>query len=320
MTYTVVVADAIGEDTAVESAVFEGLDVDLRVGNVTTSERLVEFAEGADAILNPPYPTTTRVFESLPSLSVVGVCGIGVDHVDLEAAAANDVRVLHVPDYCVEEVSTHAVTLLLSTVRHVTTYDQSVREGSWDWEVGEPIHRLRGQTFGFVGFGQIARRVAEKLEGFSFEQLAYDPYLDEETAAAYGVRRVPFAELLDEAALVSVHAPLTDETAGLFDEAAFRSMDRDAVLVNVSRGEIVDEAALHDAVSRGEIAGAGIDVLADEPPEESPLFDLENVTVTPHAAWYSEEARVEVRRRAARDVRRVLEGDPPENPADTGSR
>jgi D-3-phosphoglycerate dehydrogenase len=299
---------------------FEGLDVDLRVANVETSERLVEFAGDADAILNPPYPTTARVFESLPSLSVVGVCGIGVDHVDLEAAATNDVRVLHVPDYCVEEVSTHAVTLLLSTVRRITTYDQTVRDGSWSWDIGEPIHRLRGQTFGFVGFGRIARRVAEKLEGFSFELLAYDPYLDEETAEAYGVRRVPFEELLEEATLFSIHAPLTDETAGLFDEEAFRSMDNEAVLINVSRGEIVDQDALHDAVSSGEIAGAGIDVLADEPPGESPLFELENVTLTPHAAWYSEEARAEVRRHAARDVRRVLEGEPPENPADTGSR
>lgn len=313
MSWTVVLANPLGEGHAIEAEAFEGHDVKFRVGEATTTDGLVDLAAGADAVVNPPYPTTGDAFERLPSLSAVGVCGIGVDHVDVDAATANGVQVINVPDYCVEEVSTHAVALLLSAVRHVPTYDETAREGSWDWDIGKPIRRLRGQTFGFVGFGEIARRVAEKVDGFSFDVVAYDPYLDESTANAYDVRRVSFETLLDEADLVSVNAPLTEETAGLFDRDAFRAMNSDAILVNVSRGAIVDEGALHDAIVADDIAGAGIDVLPEEPPGASPLFDLDDVVVTPHAAWYSEDARREVRRRAAADVRRILEGGQPQN-------
>ncbi|MHB9288861.1 C-terminal binding protein [Halobacteriales archaeon Cl-PHB] len=314
MAATILLGNHIYDDTAVERAVVDG-DYDLVTASATTTDDLVAVdAEDVVALVNPPYPTTAAAFEAFPDLRVLAVTGIGVDHVDLDAASAHGVQVVNVPDYCVEEVSTHAVSLLLAVARQLGAYDRDVRDGGWDWRVGQPIHRLAGRTLGLVGFGDIPRRVAEKLSGFDLEVLAYDPYVDDAVLAEYGVERADFETLLHRADLVSVHAPLTDETEGLFDAAAFARMQETAVLVNAARGPIVEERALAAAVAEGEIAGAGVDVFAEEPPGDTPLADLDRVILTPHAAWYSEEAAREVREQATADVVRVLEGDEPENP------
>ena len=251
------------------------------------------------------------------TLQVVGRAGIGVDNVDVAAATENGITVVNVPDYALEEVSTHALALLLACVRAVPAYDRSVKAGEWDWTVGAPMHRMAGKTLGLVGFGQIARRLAARLRTFGLEVVATDPHVDAATMRDYGVERVSFEAVLERADYLSVHAPLYQETRGLLSTAEFERLDDDCIVVNTGRGPVIDEAALVDALDRGEIARAGLDVLESEPPApDSPLLDRDDVVCTPHAGWYSEESRADLSESVARDVAAVLRGDAPENPVD----
>jgi D-3-phosphoglycerate dehydrogenase len=236
-----------------------------------------------------------------------------VDNIDLEAATEHGVTVLNVPSYCEEEVSTHALALLLSVARNVVHYDRHVRGGGWDWKVGAPIHRLAGKTLGLVAFGSIPQIMRRKVSGLDLEVITYDEYLSGEVFEKHDVESVSFDELLERSHYVSVHAPLTAETENLFDRDAFEAMRSSAILVNTARGPIVDEHALVEAIEKGEIAGAGLDVLPEEPPSDSPLFDLEDVVCTPHAAWYSEESQTKLRRNTARNVAEYLRGKEPIN-------
>lgn len=315
MSATVLVTDADYPEMDVERELATEAGVELESADADDPEAVIEAARrvGADALLVQHAPITRAVLEAL-DLAVVGRYGIGVDNVDREAAADHGVPVVNVPDYCQDEVAEHALALTLSSVRETARFDARVKNGEWDWTDGKPIDRLQGATVGFVGFGSISERLAEKAAGFDFEYLAYDPYRSEEELAGAGVEKVEFAELLTRARIVSIHAPLTDETRGLLDVEAFETMHEDAVLVNTARGGLVDVGALAAALEDGEIKGAGIDVLPEEPPGESPLFDQEEVVLTPHVAWYSEASITELRETVTRDVLSVLAGGEPTNP------
>jgi D-3-phosphoglycerate dehydrogenase len=259
------------------------------------------------------------VLERAENLRVVGRAGIGVDNVDVAAAAENDVVVTNVPDYAIEEVSTHALALLLACVRKIPLYDRRVESGTWNWEEGRPLHRLRGKTVGLLAYGAIARRFAEKLAGFDLEVIAHDPYVSSEAMAETGVESVDRETLLETSDVLSVHAPLTDETENLLDAAAFGVMPENAILINTGRGGVIDHEALDAALSAGSISAAGLDVFDPEPPGEHPLLDREDVVMTPHTAWYSEESRRELSRTVAGDVLRVLNGEEPDSPVDPES-
>lgn len=315
MTARVVVSDnKISDVTVMRDILTEaGYEVDTIVYE-DESDLLAAAEDAVGIIPDARTAITERFIEECPALQVVGRGGIGVDNIDLAAAAENDVQIVNVPDYGVDEVSTHALALALACLRKVRSYDRAVRDGSWDWEVGQPIHRLAGSTVGLVAFGKIARRHAKKLQGFDVDVLAADPYVPDYRMADLGVEKVGFDELLSRSDIISVHAPLTDETEGLFDAAAFERMRDTAVLVNTARGPIVEESALADALDSGEIAGAGIDVFETEPASDSVLFERDDVIVTPHVAWYSEAALEDLSRGVAEDVVRVLEGDEPRSP------
>ena len=310
-------------DIAVEQAVFEGTDVELRAVDVATSEDLADAFRDADAIIDRLHvaPYTSDVIDELERCRVIARCGIGVDGVAHERAAERGIRVVNVPDYCLDEVADHALALLLALRRNVRGYDAAMHEGRWERRPVE-LHRLRGSTFGLVGFGTIARRVAERAAAFEMEVVATDPYVDRDEMAAEGVEKRDLDGLLARSDVVSAHAPLTDETRGTFDADAFARMRSDAHFVNVARGGLVVEDDLLWALETGEIAGAGLDVFADEPADQGegaaafdhPLAERGDAVLTPHVAWYSEEADAERRETAARDVRRVLDGEPPENP------
>jgi len=274
-------------------------------------------AVGLVVDVNTPVPTD--VFEECEQLRIVARAGVGVDQIDFEAAVEHDVTVVNVPDYCTEEVSTHAVSLLLAGVRRLTEYDRAIEDGSWDWTDGQPIHRLTEQTIGFLSFGGLAKRTAEKLSGLDCRLVAADPYVDAEDMEPYGVEKVAFDELFEEADHISIHAPLTDETHHLFDREAFKRMSETAVLVNVGRGPIVDEEALVWALENNEIAAAGLDVLEEEPPKDSPLTDRQDVILTPHAAFYSEESLTELNEHVANDILAVLAGEQPQGYVDPES-
>jgi D-3-phosphoglycerate dehydrogenase len=299
----------------VERAVLDAAGLSASTHVATEPEAVVAAGRAARAlVVAADVPVPRSVFERLDALEVVARPAVGVENVDLDAAADAGTTVVNVPDYCVEEVATHALALCLACLRSLPTYDRRLRAGEWDWEVGRPVRRLSTLTLGLVGFGDVGRAVAARAAAFGLDVLAYDPYVSGTVMAEAGVERVGFGALLDHADAVSVHAPLTDETEGLFDADALARMDEAAVLVNTARGGIVDEDALHEALTAGEIRAAGLDVFADEPRTDSPLFDLDSVLVSPHVAWYSEDASEAVKRRVAEEVVRVLRGDPPLNP------
>lgn len=307
----VVVTDHGFSDLDIESEVLDEIDAELEVLQAGSSDEIIAGAKDADALLNQYAQLPAEIFEALDGLQVVGRYGIGVDNVDVEAATQNNVKVVNVPSYCIDEVSTHTMSLLLACIRKIPFFDSQVKCGDWDWEQGIPLRRSKGKTLGFVAYGKIARKVSEKATGFGFDQIVYDPYISEKDIKDDPVTKVTFEELLDRADLISIHAPLTDETEALFDKEVFAAMKDDAILVNTARGSIVDEQALYEALSNNEIGAAGLDVLNEEPPENSPLLELDSVIITPHVAWYSEESKIELRRSVTQDIVRVLRGDKP---------
>ncbi|MDG5759033.1 C-terminal binding protein [Natronococcus sp. A-GB1] len=315
MTHTILVTDFDFPDLEIERGVLADRDVELVSADAETADEVIEAAREADtdALLVQYAPIDRDVLETL-DVAVVGRYGIGVDTVDLEAATDEGVVVVNVPDYCEDEVPTHTIALLFACVRKTSLYDREIAEGTWDWTVGAPIHRLAGKTLGFAAFGKLPRRIAERLSGFDLEFVAYDPHQSADELAEYGVEKVSFDGLLERSDIVSVHAPLTEETRELFDAEAFAAMDDDAVLLNTARGAVVDDEALATALEDDELAAAGLDVLPAEPPEDSPLVGRDDVVCTPHVAWYSEESIVELRETVTRDVLRVLGDDRPENP------
>jgi D-3-phosphoglycerate dehydrogenase len=310
---TVAVTDYNFPDLSVERRELAGV-ADVVHAGATTPEEVVEAAEGAHALLVQYAEITDEVLRELDDLAVVGRYGIGVDNVDVESATDRGVTVVNVPSYCEDEVAEHALALLLTCERRVVQFDDAVKDGRWDWKLGKPVFRLRGRTLGLAGFGKIPRRVVEKTGGLGLDYVAYDPYVDADEMAELGVEKVDFENLLARSDAISIHVPLTDETRNLFDADAFAAVDDDAVLVNTSRGKVVDDDALADALAAGKVRAAGLDVLPEEPPEESPLLDRDEVVLTPHVAWYSEDSIDDLRRTLARDVRRILHGEKPENP------
>jgi D-3-phosphoglycerate dehydrogenase len=253
------------------------------------------------------------VLQSLDSLKVVGRSGIGVDNVDLHTAHELGIPVVNVPDYCLDEVSTHALGMLLSCARKLPQLDAAVKGGEWDWSPAQPIRRLKGQTVGIVGFGKIGRSFAQKLGGFGVDVLVFDPYISATDLSGFDVTRVAFGELLSDSDFVSIHTPLTEETRHLFDDDAFETMRDHAVLVNTARGPVVDEDALVAALEAGKLGGVGLDVRDPEPPENDPVAEFENVVLSPHAGFYSEDSRRELTRSVSEDVARVLRGEQPRN-------
>ncbi|MFB6218500.1 MAG: C-terminal binding protein [Halobacteriaceae archaeon] len=319
MAHRIVISDTKTTDYDAERDELARVDATVESITARTPEQLVEGAGGADGLIVDAGTPVTRAALADLDVEVVGRAGIGVDNVDLDAAEEFGVTVVHVPDYCVDEVSTQAITLLLAVARRLPVYHEDTRTGGWEWAAGRPLHRLRGRTLGLVGFGKTARRLARKVEGFGLDVRAHDPHVPAHEMAHLGVEAAGFEELLGAADAVSVHVPLYDETRGMFDAAAFAAMPEGALFVNTSRGGVVDEAALHDALDRGHLAGAGLDVMAEEPPGDSPLLGMENVVVTPHAAWYSAESREQLSRSVAADVARVLAGERPDNPVRPGA-
>jgi D-3-phosphoglycerate dehydrogenase len=274
-----------------------------------------EFAagvEGVDAIITSwGLRIDRQVIEHLKRCIVIGVGSVGVDMVDIEAATAAGIVVTNVPDVFIEEVADHAMMLLLDVARRTPLMARMARDG--EWYQARPIlsrtPRLLGQTLGLFAFGNVARCTARRAQAFGLRVIACDPYVSELEITAAGVEPVGFGELLERSDYLSVHAPLNDETFHAIGAAALARMKPTAIVVNTARGPIIDEAALIEALAAGTIAGAGLDVLEDEPPSNNnPLLTMENVLVTPHIASATTRMRPETRRRVGREVALVLRG------------
>ncbi len=310
--FTVVVTDSVFPSLDIERSVLGSMGARLIPLQATREEELLEAVADADGLLVCYAPVTQRVIERAARCRVIARYGIGVDNVDLQAAAARGIVVTNVPDYCIEEVSDHALALVLACARRVVHLDRLVHTGRWDPKDARPIRRLQGQVLGLVGFGKIPRRVAAKAAGVGLISVTFDPFVDAATCAAHGAKKVDFSTLLAEADFVSVHAPLTAQTRGLIGEPELRQMKPTAFLINTARGPVVSEAALVRALQAGWIGGAALDVVETEPlPPTHPLMTLPQVLLTPHVAFYSQESMQELQRKAAEEVARVLTGHSP---------
>lgn len=274
-----------------------------------TEDDVIAACSDAAGLLDQYAPITRRVIESLPNLKVVARYGVGVNTVDLEAATEHGVCVVNVPDYCVDEVSDQAFALLMACARKITLLNDQVKGKGWDYKISKPINRLRGQKLGLLGFGRIPRALAEKAKAFGLELLVYDPFVKAESVEPYGAKLLSLDEVLQAADFISVHVPLTDDTHHLLGEREFAMMKSNAIVINTSRGQLIDEAAMIKALAEKRIAGAGLDVLEDEPTAvDNPLLNMAQVVITPHVAWYSEQSEGELKTKVARGAADVLAG------------
>jgi D-3-phosphoglycerate dehydrogenase len=294
-----------------------GVDAEvISYGKRATPEQVLEAARDADVVLIGLEPFPAEVVRALPRTRALIRYGVGVDTIDQEAATEQGILVVNIADYCIEEVSNHALALLLASARKVARLDRAMRAG--DWSTGTirailpPMGGLTGETLGVAGFGNIGRASARKAQAFGLKVIAFDPYVTAEVGSALGVEMVDFASLLERSDYVTIHAPLTRETHHLFDAAALARMKPTAYLINTARGPLVDEAALAAALAGGKLAGAGLDVFENEPlAADSPLLTMENVIMTPHAGAYSDRAMPELQRRVGEEAAKVLRGERP---------
>ncbi|MBT1004286.1 C-terminal binding protein [Paenarthrobacter sp. DKR-5] len=279
-----------------------------------TEEDVIRAAAGAQGILVQYAPVTRKVFEALPELKAVGRYGVGVDTVDVEAATDSGVAVCNVPDYGTEDVSDHAIALALTLARGVAALDRAMRRGDYSLAPAQPLHRLSGRVFGVVGLGLIGAATARKARGVGYSTIGFDPLQTPGTVSPDGTTVVTFEELISRADVLSLHVPLNRHTHHLVNAEVLARMKPGALLVNTCRGGVVDTEALVEALQSGSLRGAGLDVFEEEPlPSTSSLLGLQNVVLTPHAAWYSEESQEELKRRTAENVMDVIAGRAPRN-------
>lgn len=316
----VVISDFDYGDINIETEVLKsrfGDRVDVIGLNAKSEDELIDAAIDADAIITQYAKVGRKTIEKLERCKVIARYGTGVDIVDVEAATKKGIMVTNVPDYCFNEVADHAVAMLLLLIRKIKIYDRNVRTGEWRWQSSGGIHRIQGKTLGLVGFGRIGKAIARRMESFGVRIIVYTPSITEEKALRYGVEAVEFQQLLKESDFIIIQAPLSEKTRHMFNDEAFSIMKEGVFLVNTARGPIVESAALIKALKSGKVVGAGLDDIEEEPAKlkewepTSELFHYDNVIVTPHAAYYSEESIRESRERAAKEVARVLKGEFP---------
>jgi D-3-phosphoglycerate dehydrogenase / 2-oxoglutarate reductase len=314
MTLTVLVTDSAWPSLDVERAAFAKIGAELIVATEGSEDELVSLAGLADAILTCWAPVTARVLDAATRCRTVARYGVGLDNIDVEHASELGIVVTNVPDYCVDEVSDHALALILTLARHIVAFAGQTAAGGWDNTQFGPMRRVRTQTLGLIGYGNIARRLGDKAAALGMRVLTHSRSGATSVAAeSDSVTFAPTLEaLLAESDFVSVHVPLTDQTSGLIGSAELAAMKPTGYLINTSRGAVVDTDALAHALRGRVIAGAALDVLPVEPPApDDALRELDNLILTPHAAFDSVESIEELQRKAARNVVDVLSGNRP---------
>ncbi len=277
-----------------------------------TENEVIEMAGDADGLLVEYANISKRVIASLNRCKVIARYGIGVDNIDIQAATEYGISIINVPHYCIDEVSDHTIALILACVRKVELLSHTVKKGIWDFKIAKPIFRLRNMKLGLVGFGNIARVVSQKAQVFGLKVIAYDPYIDSSVMAKNNVEKVDLDSLLTKADIVSLHLPLTKKTKYLLSEKEIKLMKKYAWIINTSRGPLIREKDLFRALKEKWIAGAALDVIETEPVDPANnLLKLDNIIITPHVSFYSEESLIELQRYAARGVAQVLMGETP---------
>ncbi|MGH6788081.1 MAG: C-terminal binding protein [Pseudolabrys sp.] len=305
----IAVTDSVFPSLDPAKAALARLDPTFRMSKSAAADDILAVAKDADAILVTYAKLNGDLIRQLTRCKAIGRFGLGVDNIDLPAAKEKGIAVNYVPDYCIREVSDHAMAMLLALIRKIPLSNRLVQGGRWEMPAVVPIRRIEGTVLGLVGFGNIPRLVAPKAQAFGIKVIAYDPYARPELFKAANVESVDFDTLLKTADYISVHAPLMPATRGLMNGDAFAKMKKGAYMVNTARGPLIDEQALIAALDKGQVGGAALDVVAAEPlARDSPLLGRDNVIVSPHTAFYSIEALDELQSKCASDVARVLSG------------
>ena len=308
----VLVTDYAWSTLEPERDILSSIGADLIVAEDESETTFVKHAPNVDAILTNWARVSTHVIESAIKCQVIVRYGIGLDNIDVETATRLGITVVNVPTYCLEEVSDHAMALILSLARKIPRLDQEVKKRGWDRNIGPQMYRLRGQKLGLIGFGKIAQLIVPKAQGFGLQVMAYSPTLTDERVKKFNVQRVDLEKLVITSDFISLNCPLTPQTHHLINAQRLQSMKPTAYLINTARGDIIDNNALHEALNKGWIAGAGLDVLPEEPPPpDLNLLDLDNAIITPHAAFWSEESIYDLQVTAAEEVVRVLTSQMP---------
>ncbi len=313
-TWKILITDYVWASIEPERQVLAEVGAELIAAETGDAPELQTLAPMMDGILTCWNPVREPVIVAAKKCQIIARYGIGLDNIDVDVATEQGIVVTNVPAYCMDEVSDHAMGLLLACARKIPRFDQAVRNGTWDQNIGPEMHRIRGKTLGIVGFGRIGQAIIPKAKAFGLAINVCSPRTDPKRIQQHGAQKVSFQELLTTSDFITIHAPLTQETEYMFSDAEFRAMKPTAFLINTARGGIVDTRALTTALRNGDIAGAGLDVLETEPPEpDTELLTLENAVVTPHAAFVSEDAILELEVTAARCVAEVLTGQLPES-------
>ncbi len=282
---------------------------------IETNQDISHLVADADALLVQHNKVGPKVVDSMKNCRIIVRYGVGYDNLDVKYAEKKGILCCNVPDYCIDEVSDHAIALLLNLARGITRYDRARSDEHFNFAVSRPVQNFRDMTVGIIGLGRIGKAAARKLGALGFKLLGVDPNVDDGTMYALGVKKTTLEEACHEADFITLHCILNEGTRHLFSSKEFGSMKKTACIINTARGPVIDEAALITALEEKKIAGAGLDVTEIEPiRHDNRLLKLDNVILTPHAAWYSEKSIIELKKRAAYEVVRVLKGEKPFNP------
>ncbi len=310
--YKVVLTDNIFPDLDLERSMLASVDAELL--EAKDNDHMLKLITDADAVINTYAKMSASVIEKLQKCKIIVRNGIGVDTIDIKAASEKRIIVANVPSYCIDEVATHATALILACHRKIFYLEKKVKAGIWNVKLAAPITAPELSYVGLAGFGRIPRQVCKKVQALGFNVIAYDPYVAQEDADEYNVKMVNIPTLLKESDYISIHCPLTEETKGMFNYEAFKQMKKTAFIINTARGAVINEKELIAALQEGLIAGAALDVLEkDGITPDHPLLKMDNVIITPHAAWYSEQSIIRRRKQTIEAVINVLNGGEPES-------
>lgn len=312
--YKIYITDHEHDYSQIEEKILEKESAVVIGAQCRNEQEVMDIAGEADGMLVAYAPITKNVIAELKRCKVIVKYGVGYDNIDVPAATQKGIFVANVPDYCIEEVATHTIALILCCARRIVQYDRLTRDNQWSSMIAGQIERISKQKLGILGFGRIGRKVAMMAKHLGFTIIAHDPYILSETMKKYDVQSVDLETIFSESDYISTHLLLNDQTRHFVNDDALSMMKKSAFLINTSRGSVVNQKALTEALKNKKIAGAALDTFEVEPLDsQNPILKMKNVVLSPHAAWYSEEANKELRSKAAEEIVRVLRGGIPRN-------
>ncbi|MFA9397001.1 MAG: C-terminal binding protein [Clostridiaceae bacterium] len=305
----VIITDCDHDNIDMERKVFTDAGLSFKLKNAKTEDEIIEQCKGAEIFIVQYGKITEKVMEALPELKYIVRYGVGVDTIDIKAATKHGIQVGNVPDYGMNEVADQALALTLALTRKIITMNKYTKTSKWDYTNAIPVHRISTQTVGVVGLGRIGMNYAKKAASLGFKVIGCDPKFVQTVDNNY-VTLVTFEELLEKSDIISIHCP-ADGNRDIFNKEVFKKMKKSASIINTARGGIVSEKDLDEALKSGEISGAALDCMSIEPMRsDSEIFKNENLIVTPHMAWYSEESALELKRKVAEESVRFAKGEP----------